>query len=564
VALAGINVAFAGHNRALDLGDLREVEVGVRAAFSVVAATGLEDATLITGLADGADVIAARAWSALKLGPIHAVYPFLDIRPDRRVARLAASATWLDGAALEAGGRNPHLAQARWLISAADLLAVVWTGGRGRGAGGTADAVRLALEHHVPVLWVKPDEPDVIRLIRPEHVDDDFGFLEFLEQLTGAVSPMVTPATPAALAEAMASMSSEEDDADPPRRPTEALRRQGFADRVSQKTIWRTFGAFSRAVGGRVPAGPQPVGPPDDLLAQPGFQTLTDGYRNADAEAGRLSAVHRSQQILVLAAAIGAAIVGSSPALWPSLKIYAVLTELAVALAALTMAVGSARAGRHERWGRARRLAEQLRLERAAWTLGLNTTGDRLSGRGPGPSAARQIRRRAGLARGAYDPDRVTRWGGWAMEELVGGQARYHRVRGRINHRIAHRIHAFETVSFIAFVVALASFATAYLYSKAHGLVLPSRFTGVVVMTGAIVPALGAASLALEATLAFGEQGRRNEELAARLETIAATLGDAPGLDQLQQAAKAAIRLQISQEERWTDESFRRRLVRTG
>ena len=265
-----------------------------------------------------------------------------------------------------------------------------------------------------------------------------------------------------------------------------------------------------------------------------------------------------------MTAAIGAAIVGSSPALWPSLKIYAVLTELGVALAALAISVGSARAGRHERWGRARRLAEQLRLERAAWALGQNTTGDRLSGRGPGPSVARQIRRRAGLARGAYDPDRVTRWGDWAMEELVGGQARYHRARGSINHRIAHRLHVFETISFIAFVVALASFATAYIYSKAHGLVLPARFTGVVVMTGAIVPALGAASLALEATLAFGEQGRRNDELAARLETIAATLGDAPGLDQLQQAAKAAIRLQISQEERWTDESFRRRLVRTG
>ena len=83
-------------------------------------------------------------------------------------------------------------------------------------------------------------------------------------------------------------------------------------------------------------------------------------------------------------------------------------------------------------------------------------------------------------------------------------------------------------------------------------------------MTGAIVPAIGAASLALEATLSFDEQGRRSDLLAQQLGAIAAELGETPRLDRLQRAAKAAIRLQTSQEDRWTDEAVRRRLFRVG
>jgi hypothetical protein len=79
-----------------------------------------------------------------------------------------------------------------------------------------------------------------------------------------------------------------------------------------------------------------------------------------------------------------------------------------------------------------------------------------------------------------------------------------------------------------------------------------------------VVPAFGAASLALEATLGFAEQGRRSLALAHHLGAIAETLGETPRLDELQRAATAAIRLEVSQEERWIDEAVRRRLVRGG
>jgi hypothetical protein len=548
-----MNVAFAGHNRAADLGDPERIGAALRSAFQLLADAGLAYATLLTGLAEGADRIAARLWRELQLGPVHAVHPFLEGVDE---GGLAHAATRLDGEALAAAGRNPHLAQTRWLIAAADLLVVVWTGGRGRGSGGTADAVRLALEHNVPVLWIKPGAAGHARLICPEHLDDDFGFLELVEQLKAGRAPLVRAATPESLRQVLQACTVDPRPDPPP--PPQGF--QAFLDR----TLWRSYAVFVRALGGAAQKAERDPDAPADLLEQSGFQVLSELYREADAEAQRLASIHRSQQILVLIAAIGAAAIGSAPALWPEFKIWAVLCELALATVALAISAGAVRAERHERWSRLRRMAEQLRLERAAWVLGLSTQPHRLVGAGGSPVGARTARRQAALAEGAYDADRVRRWGDWAISELVAGQARYHRRQGALNHRIAHRIHLFETGSFAVFLAVLGGFAIAYLASHLVGFALPHWAAGAVVMTSVVVPALAAASIAVEATLAFGEQGRRNLETARRLEAIQASLTAEPDLSRLQHAARAAIRLEVTQEDRWTDESSRRRLVRAG
>jgi len=83
-------------------------------------------------------------------------------------------------------------------------------------------------------------------------------------------------------------------------------------------------------------------------------------------------------------------------------------------------------------------------------------------------------------------------------------------------------------------------------------------------MTGAIVPAIGAASLALEATLSLAEQAKRSEALAIRLESIVQGLGPAPRIDALQAAIKTAIRLARAQEDHWLEGTGRRRLYRAG
>src|SRR5512144_2433250 len=149
-------IAFAGHNRSEDLGDPAEAAAGLHSAFAMLARAGVKQARMVSGLAHGADLLAVEAWKAAGLGPVHAVMPFLDEVLEPSVAALAQSSTWLDGRTTESLGRNAHLAQTRWLIGVADLLVVVWTGDHARGAGGTADAVRLALEHGIPVFWIQP------------------------------------------------------------------------------------------------------------------------------------------------------------------------------------------------------------------------------------------------------------------------------------------------------------------------------------------------------------------------------------------------------------------------
>jgi hypothetical protein len=547
--LSFVQVAFAGHNRVEDLGDPALVAAGLEGAFRLLRQAGVGTARLVTGLAPGADVLAANAWKASGLGPIQAVFPFLDDKVEAGAAGLMEVGTWLNGAATEAAGRNPYLAQTRWLIGAADLLIVVWTGEHARGAGGTADAVRLALEHGIPVLWIQTSQPETLQLIRPEHLDDDFGFLEFLEQLALAREPLVRPATAERVREALLDLGLGDPEpaiGDPPSMPTRP---------------WRTFAIFRRLLGGRAPPYAVPP-PPADLDAQRGFEGLSLAHAMADRAASAVGSVHRSHQVIMLGVTILVAAAGSVATVWPSVKVLMASIELALAIAALLVWLDSERADRHQRWGEARRLAEDLRLERVAWVLGLSSVphGASLSS----THAARFVRRSAGLPEGAFTAERIAAWGAWAIEELIAGQAAYHRAQATINGRISHRVHLLENGSFGILLFVLLAFVATSLGMAAFGQHTPGWIRAAVGVAGAMVPAIAAAGLALEATLALGEQAQRSRALAEHLDRIVAGMRPAPALEHFQAAAKAAIRLQRAQEDHWTEGAVRRRLVRGG
>jgi hypothetical protein len=545
-------VAFAGHNRPEDLGDPADVSAGLEAAFGMLLQAGVQEARLITGLAPGADLLAATAWTAAGLGPVHGVFPFLDDTVEGPTAELMEAGTWLDGRATEALGRSAYLAQTRWLIGAADLLVVVWTGEHARGAGGTADAVRLALEHGVSVLWIKPGEPETPRLIRPEHLDEDFGFLEFLDELRFGREPLVRDATPEALHDALADLGLRDEGPQPPKRqaPTE----RGFFRH------WRAYAVFRRTLGGSAPPF-EAVPTPADLLAQPGFIRLTEAHVLADGEANRLGAVHRSHQVILLGVAILATIAGTASGLWPQTELLMVLIELALALGAFVVWMGAERGRRHHLWGESRRLAEDLRLERVAWTLGVNTAPHGASLLSSS-NQARRARREAGLPRGAFAPERVMAWGAWAVDDLIAGQAAYHRGQSIINGRVSHRIHQLENGSWGILMVVLVSYVATTVGMAVLDREGPHWLASLVGVAGAIVPAIGATCLALEAALALGEQAERSRVLARRLEAIVSDLGPATSLEAHQAAAKAAIRLQRAQENQWTEGAERRRLIR--
>ena len=518
--------------------------------FRLLSLAGVGQARLLTGLAEGADVIAARAWRQLGLGPIHAVFPFLADRPAAEGECLAELASWLDGAAIEAEGRNPHLAQTRWILGAADLLVAVWGGEHGRGAGGTADAVRLALEHGAPVIWVQPGD-ERLRLIQPRRLHEDFGFLEFIETLQGEGTPLVEPATADGLRAALEDVGVGE----PPPAPEPA------AERARDRRRARIYRWFRRTLGGEAKA-PEAPAPPSDLDGQPGFVRLSAALETADASANQLGSLHRSHQVILLGLAVAAAIVGSLPALWPAFKVASVAGEFLLAVAALVIWRDSERGHSHQRWAVARRLAEDLRLERVGFAIGLPSPRQGLIVHGA-EDAARE-RRLAGLPTGVFDADRVRRWGRWAIDELMGGQAAYHRRQGAINARISHRVHLVENTSFAALLVILAGYLLAMGAATLLGREPPHWLDGLVFMASAIVPAIGATGLALEATLSLGEEAQRSDVLAARLEVLASGLAPEPSLPALQNAAAAAIRLQRAQEDHWLEGAIRRRLVRGG
>jgi len=162
-----LQVAFAGHRRPGDMGAADALEQKLSRVCAILKAAGLRRGRLLTGLADGADEIAARVWRNQAMGPIHAILPFLHEGHGKvGPGKAAQTGTWLDGATLQKAGGSPHLAQTRRLLAGADMLIAVWTGRAKRGLGGTADAIGLAVESGVPVLWINPRE-DAPRLISP-------------------------------------------------------------------------------------------------------------------------------------------------------------------------------------------------------------------------------------------------------------------------------------------------------------------------------------------------------------------------------------------------------------
>jgi hypothetical protein len=551
-----LRVAFAGHNRPADLGDAKAVAKSLDKAFQLVAAAGVRRALLLSGLAPGSDQLAAAAWRRAQLGPVHAVEPFLPVgEPDIVYRQLVDDVTFLDGEAARRRNRNPYLAQTRWLLSRAELLVVVWNGAAPRGPGGTADAVRIALDAGIPILWIRPGS-ETIRLIcglQPLRADFD-EFLEALAQPDGEPPP----ADPLRLARAL------EQTAAPQPEPERIPLASSALDEWLHKRLWRTFAVFQRWLGGAARSGGATPDPPQDLMAQAGFQALSAAYDEADRRAVRLAEVHRSEQILLLLAAVIAAVIGSAPAVWPELKVPAVGAELVLAFVALVVWTSAQRTNRHERWTQTRRLAEQIRLERAGWALGFSPCNlGSPSMRQEHRSLVSPLLRRTPPPVGRLDDARMTRWAEWGLAQLVADQADYHRGSTQLNARIAHRLHLAEDLSFRVLLTVLAVFAAASIVGPVFSFHPPHWAGGLVLMTSVIVPAIGAATMALEAKLEFADRAERSARLSARLTELAQQVGGG-GRHEIEAAAHEAFECLIAEADQWREAATRRRLVRGG
>jgi hypothetical protein len=547
-----VQAAFAGHRRAGDVGDRSSLERKLAAAFDILKEAGVTNARLLVGLAEGADEMAAEAWRRAAMGPVHAVLPFLHEGVDEvGEGHAAQSGTWLDGAASERAGVNPHLAQTRWLLGQADLLIAVWSGRARRGAGGTADAIRLALEAGIPILWINPREqtPRLIPPLRLHHLAD---VVEVMQSLPTATAPMVAAVEAAILKELL--------DLGP--RPAGEAPREHRLDAFLTRWLWRTFALFQRAVGGRSRAGPGREAPAD-LAAQPGFQVISAALAAADRRANHLSAVHRSEQILLLAAAVLASVIGASPVFLPGLKLEAVIGELTVGVFAFGVWWAAQRSRQHEGWTTARRQAEQLRLNRASWALGTSTRRvGSPSMRHEHQSLARPVLRQAPPPLGAYDAARIAQWTPWAMHELVVGQADYHALPGSRTRRISRRVSAAADAGFVVVLAGLAATAALAAAPASVKALAPAWLGAAAIAAGVVVPAVAAACMALEAKLQFDEQAERSAALVGRLRALAREVGPAPSLEQAQGAFREAAEWLLAEADQWREGAGRRRLSR--
>jgi hypothetical protein len=105
---------------------------------------------------------------------------------------------------------------------------------------------------------------------------------------------------------------------------------------------------------------------------------------------------------------------------------------------------------------------------------------------------------------------------------------------------------------------------TFYITSETAGFYkhLPEWLSGVVSMTGAVVPAFAAAAMAMESKLELQEQSERSSRIATTLERLAARLNEDPSFESMQNLAREAVRLHLAESGHWQEGVVRRRLFR--
>jgi hypothetical protein len=345
---------------------------------------------------------------------------------------------------------------------------------------------------------------------------------------------------------------------------------EGLADR----TLWRAFAAFKTVVGSPPPrAGPDdPPEIPPDVAGEGGFVRLSAALGDADGRADRLSNAHRSQQIILLALALLAVVIGvSAPAnARPAAHLAAISAELIIAVGILTLWSLARRGHRHRRWSDARRLAERFRAARATFPLGVDIADGQAAGAQTWTEwRARAVIRAAGVTGGLLDPAEVTARARWASADLIEGQARYHAREAATARTITERLQGLENTAYVTLTSALfvAAVAAALLTFDPHlSAAVKGGLEGFVVgvtVLSVIVPSMGAVGLALEATNGFTEMADRSAHLAPAFEELAARMKavDPIPAPLAQEILRQAASLAVSDADSWRQRLVQRRLM---
>lgn len=511
-----------------------------------------------TALATGADQIAAHSARRLDY-EVRAVLPFSEAEytqdfalgeEHREFKRQVAAA---DEVFCLPGRReredDAYVLVGKAIIAAADVLVAVWDGAEGRGRGGTAHVVELALLAGVPVIHV--------------HVDRTAKRISAIRLLVGGelLDPVVEPLDgPSDYCRLVATMLC-------PQGEIEQAQIVEYLGETERKINWRIEYPVMLALLGIKRLPPYPwrqgrvadgKGPSDGQAGTLDTRALDNAYDWANFLAIRYAQLFRSGHVTNYALAALAVIVALTGLIVPTIKIWLVMVELGViAMLFYNTHIGG-RGEWHRKWLQYRHLAESLRplaylkrtglagppfradffersvrsLESADWTRWY----------------ASAIWREMAAPVGTCTADTIRRLTQDVMEQQVKPQAAYHRTNAHRMHELDHRLH--EIGNFLVGAVIAACSLYIVVYFLHHEWV--TALTAPFIFVTAGFPALSAAAFGLRGHGEHLLAASRSASTVVSLEANAARLAELSDLDDLTAELRKTATIMLADLNEWS------------
>ena len=554
--------AALGERIAAMLESLRDAAGRLHASETAAFAATALAPRLISGLAEGADQLAAGG--ALALGyALHAVLPFEreEYAGDFTDPAVLAAFSGLLGRAervFELPSRHRDRAAyglaGRAMVAHCDVLIGVWDGLPARGPGGTAEVIEFAARRGVPVIHIATDpavEPRLIWSAHNPHLTtsrlEDFAsrstdgetFDSILRQRLGPPDDVVER-------NLLATFYAEGEHRFRPRLEYPLLSAATGATRLRRSAVW-TPGYLASAAAEWAPFRAAATTLIDGTLP---LDAIEHSYAWSDRLAGYYAQTYRSGHVFNFAIGAVAVLLALSGLLAPPIKLYLAMTEvLAIAAMVVNTRVGTAR-NWHRRWLDYRQLAERLRPMRSLALIGLAQPGLEAAKRGSRSWVdwyAAGVWRSAGIPTGRMTatPHQIA---ARVLAEDIDPQIAYHHASAHAIAHLDHRLHRAGVALFALTCVGTLTFIGLYL--TVHEWTVHHAAFFVALSAG--LPAIGTALFGIRVQGDFAGTAARSLVTAEHLEAIAVTLRDpACSLSRAADAAEAAARAMLADLGEW-------------
>ncbi len=540
---ARFRVGITGHRiqsgRSLDQAAidaaLRQVFDGLEAAFSAIPKdlfdVSAPQFVLLSGLADGADQMAARALRAGETPGIErrleAILPFhLDAYADTfRDVGAAAEMRQLAGGAdacFVLGDwqppAHPGPVDAYWrdqryrtggdlIVSHSDVLITVWDGLPAAGVGGTGDVVASAVRMGVPVIWIGPRDGSV-RLIHPRAGTVPAGFDDLFLALPDITEPL--PLTGYAELVRTAFL--------PPHATEKPSELRHFFERESVKShSWAGLyhrviraSAHKRAHGKAATSVRVAIDSTYRTLAdwlegassgagqfvRPMVRALGPGWAASDAVGARLGHHYRSIYVIVFALAALATTVGVMGLPSQGFGLPETLFaggEIVILLLALFVSLLAHFKGQHARWLHAREIAERLRAQSSRTLIGFGRPPTAADGQGWTTWLFRAYARQSGVPDAVADRHTLCALAGFIRQHIVRDQMAYHEGNAHVLEHIHSGLERWGSLFLIAALASSGSLLAVVSLPGEHESPWREHLQHVLVAASAAIPAIGAA-----------------------------------------------------------------------